>query len=341
MDSVAKSSPRERAQLFQNAEARHVPRMAASIIEKDFWVCWTLHRLFVILKFRPQLIFKGGTSLSKVFKIIDRFSEDVDLSISRRDLGFADDRDPEQAGIGKNEAKRRLEGLVEKCKQTVREHLLPELRKDFTSVLGPSGWTVELDAEDPQTIVFTYPPSDLTKALEYVRPAIRLEMGARSDDWPAVEAEITPYAAENFPKVFTSPTCQVRTLTAERTFWEKATILHAECHRPAGKPSSDRRSRHYYDLYCLSRHDIGREALKRLDLLERVVQHKSFFFSSAWANYAAAKPGTFRLVPDAERLDVLRKDYAAMQAMMFGESPKWDSIVDELKQLENRINAVS
>ena len=190
-------------------------------------------------------------------------------------------------------------------------------------------------------MIFSYPPSDLTGALEYVRPAIRLEMGARSDDWPAVEAEVTPYAAESFPKIFTSPTCRVRTLTAERTFWEKPTILHAECHRPAGKPSSERRSRHYYDLYCLSRHDIGRQALKRMDLLERVVQHKSFFFSSAWANYASAKPGTFRLVPSADRLDALSKDYDAMQAMMFGESPKWDGIVDELKRLEDRINKPS
>jgi hypothetical protein len=114
MDSVAKSSGHDRAQLFQTAESKHAPRIPASIIEKDFWVCWTLHRLFVTLNFRPQLIFKGGTSLSKVFKVIDRFSEDVDLSISRRDLGFGDARDPEENGISKNEAKRRLEALVEK-----------------------------------------------------------------------------------------------------------------------------------------------------------------------------------------------------------------------------------
>jgi len=338
MDLVAKSSARERAQLFATTEARHTPRIAAAIIEKDFWVCWTLRRLFEVLQFHPQLIFKGGTSLSKVFNAIERFSEDVDLSLSRRDLGFAGDHDPEQAGITNKERKRRLEALTAHCQETVRKSLLPALRKDFVTVLGAAGWTVELDADDQQTVIFSYPPSDLSRALAYVRPAIRLEMGARSDDWPAVDAEIKPYAAEDFPGMFTSPICKVRTLAAERTFWEKATLLHAEYHRPQDKPSKERLSRHYYDLYCLYRHELGRKALKRGELLERVVQHKRLFFAQAWANYDTAKPGTFHLVPPVARIAALQKDYAAMQTMIFGESPKWDDIIRELKQLENLIN---
>lgn len=339
MDLVAKSLPRERAQLFQTAEIRHHPPIAAAIIEKDFWVCWSLHRLFDVLRFRPQLIFKGGTSLSKVFNVIERFSEDVDLSLSRRDLGFADDLDPEQAGISKKESQRRLEALVEQCRQIVRERLLPDLRRDFGTILGSSGWSLELDAQDPQTVIFSYPASDLTGASKYIRPAVRLEMGARSDDWPTVDAEIKPYAAESFPEMFAAPMCRVHTLDAERTFWEKATLLHAEFHRPADKPSRERLSRHYYDLFCLSRHEIGRRAIKRLDLLKRVVAHKSFFFAAAWANYGSAKPGTFCLVPsDAGRLESLRKDYDAMQAMIFGESPKWNDIIEELRRLEDKIN---
>lgn len=257
---------------------------------------------------------------------------------SRRDLGFADARDPEEAGISRNEAMRRLEALVEQCKLTVKEKLLQALRRDFATVLGSSGWSLDLDADDPQTVLFAYPQSDITGALKYVRPTIRFEMGARSDDWPAVEAEITPYAAEDFPRMFAQAKCQVRTLSAERTFWEKATLLHAYCHRPDAKPSAERHSRHYYDLYCLARHELGRQALKRGDLLERVVKHKSLFFASAWANYATAKPGSLRLVPDAERLTALGKDYDEMRAMMFGESPKWEDVARELKRLEGQIN---
>jgi hypothetical protein len=237
MDAIAKAAAEERSLLFRRAETLLPGGIQPAIVEKDFWVCWTLRRVFEVIQFRPHLIFKGGTSLSKVYRAIDRFSEDVDLSLSRRDLGFADDHDPEQPGISRKEAKRRLDALVETCKATVRDKLVPEMRRDLASVLGSRGWSVELDADDPQTVLFAYPATEVSGATPYVRPVIRLEMGARSDDWPAVDAEITPYAAEVLPDVFSIRTCRVRTLAAERTFWEKATLLHAEYHRPADKPS--------------------------------------------------------------------------------------------------------
>ncbi len=337
MDSVAGKPARERAQLFEFSAERHAPRIDAVIIEKDFWVCWALHRLFDVIEFRPQLIFKGGTSLSKVFKAIERFSEDVDLSLSRRDLGYADGRDPEGAGISKRESERRIEALLAACVQTVREKLLPELRQDFATVLGGSGWSVDVDTNDPQTLVFAYPPSGLVES-PYVRPSIRLEMGARSDDWPSVDAEVKPYAAEDFPAMFSQPACRARTLAAERTFWEKATLLHAEYHRPPEKLSNERISRHYYDLYCLSCNEIAKRALDRDDLLKRVVQHKRCFFPRAWANYETATPGTFHLAPPEARMEMHRKDYNAMKAMIFGDAPKWDEIMAAIRDLEDRIN---
>ncbi len=337
MDRIAQASAADRAQFFLDVYGSN-PEIVAAIVEKDFWVCWSLRRLFEVLRFKPDLIFKGGTSLSKVYRAIERFSEDVDLSLSRRDLGFADDRDPEQAGISKKEARRRLDALVVECRTVVRDKLVPALRKDFAGVLGKTGWSVELDPADPQTVVFAYPATDVSGAMPYVRPAIRLEMGARSDDWPAAEAEITPYAAEAFPDLFAVRSCTVRTLAAERTFWEKATLLHAEFHRPSDKPSRERLSRHYYDLYRLARQPIAQRALEQISLLERVVAHKSFFFAQSWANYDTARTGTFRLLPAAERLDELRRDYEAMESMIFGEAPEWDDIVRELERLETRIN---
>lgn len=317
MDNVAQAPAADRDDLFRRAEAVD-GKCHAAIIEKDFWVCWTLRRIFEVLQFRPHLIFKGGTSLSKVYRAIDRFSEDVDLSLNRRDLGFADKHDPEQPDISKKEARRRLDALVAEGQKSVREKLVPALHQDFASVLGPAGWSVELDPTDLQTILFTYPSTAVTGALPYVRPTIRLEMGARSDDWPAVDAEITSYAAEAFPTLFTIRSCRVRTLAAERTFWEKATLLHAECHRPADKPSRERLSRHYYDLYRLAQQPIADQALAEQALLERVIAHKSFFFAQAWAHYDTARPGTFRLLPVADRLDALRRDYQAMGTMLMG-----------------------
>jgi hypothetical protein len=340
MDKIARSSASDRAAFFEDVHTRRL-EIESAIAEKDFWVCWSLRRIFEVLQFRPHLIFKGGTSLSKVYRAIDRFSEDVDLSLSRRDLGFADDHDPEHPGISKKEARRRLDALVAECQRVVADKLVPELRRDFASVLGTTGWSVELDPSDPQTVIFAYPSTRLSGVMSYVRPAIRLEMGARSDDWPATDAEITPYAAEAFPGLFTTPSCKVRTLAAERTFWEKATLLHAECHRPSDKPSRERLSRHYYDLYRLTRLPIAEQALKQLELLKRVVAHKSFFFAQTWAHYETARPGGFRLLPEADRRDALRRDYQDMESMIFGKAPDWKDIILELEQLETKINSLS
>ncbi len=340
MDEIAKSTAAKRGAFFQDVHTKRL-EIDAAIVEKDFWVCWTLRRLFEVLRFRPHLIFKGGTSLSKVYRAIERFSEDVDLSLSRRDLGFADDRDPEQAGISKKEGRRRLEALVTECRKVVREKLVPDLRQDFATILGDGGWSVDLDPGDPQTVIFTYPSTEVSGVVAYVRPSIRLEMGARSDDWPAADAEITPYAAEAFPGLFTTRSCRVRTLAAERTFWEKATLLHAECHRPLDKLSPERLARHYYDLYRLSQQPVAELALGQHDLLERVIAHKSFFFAQSWANYETARPGTLRLLPAADRLNMLRRDYQAMESMIFGNAPDWNDIVRELEQLETRINGVN
>jgi hypothetical protein len=340
MDGIAQAPREERAELFRRSAPALRPARPPAIMEKDFWVCWTLHRIYDVLQFRPQMIFKGGTSLSKAYDAIARFLEDVDLSLSRRDLGFADDRDPEEPGISRKESGRRIGDLVAACRKVIRDRLLPELRADFTSVLGDLDWNLELDATDLQTVIFTYPRSDMKSRLpEHIRPAIRLEMGARSDDWPAEDREVRPYAAEVFPQAFkVAASCRAHVLNARRTFWEKATLLHAEFHRPTDKPAAQGISRHYYDLYQLSHHDIGRQALNHRDLLDRVVEHKRLFFASAWAHYETATAANFHLVPPEERMPLLRTDYARMREMVFGEAPAWEWIVQGLRELEDRIN---
>jgi hypothetical protein len=340
MDRIAQASREDRAELFRGSAAILRPKRSPAIIEKDFWVCWTLRRIYEILQYRPQLIFKGGTSLSKVYDAIERFSEDVDLSLSRHDLGFADERDPEEPGISRKEALRRIDSLVDRCKEEIHDRLLPMLRSDFTSVLGDSGWSVELDAADPQTIIFTYPRTDMEG--EYpgtIRPSIRLELGARSDDWPAEDYDIRSYAAEAVPHAFTvAALCRVHAFDARRTFWEKATILHANFHRPADKPLANGQSRHYYDLCRLSQQDIGRQALERVELLERVVAHKRLFFASAWASYETATAGSFHLIPPIERMPSLLSDYARMREMIYGDVPSWEEIMEVLHNVENQIN---
>ncbi len=150
---------------------------------------------------------------------------------------------------------------------------------------------------------------------------------------------IQPYAADVLPQLFKEPSCQVRTLGAERTFWEKATLLHAEYHRPMEKKPPERLSRHYYDLAKLYRSAIGRRALGDRGLLTAVVAHKQLFFASAWASYQTATPGGFHLVPPRERLAALEADYqVTCEQIIFGESYSFNELMAVMAEIETTIN---
>lgn len=343
MDTVARLPASERGELFRETSARK-GIAAPGIVEKDFWVCWTLRHLFALPDEMPAMLFKGGTSLSKAFGVIERFSEDIDLSLNRHDLGFEGERDPQNASSNKA-AERLLKELREECVRYLRETLVPALEGAFSGIIGePDNWALEADTQDDQTINFTFPPSLATTeygSFSYISPIVRLEFGARSDHWPSGARKVTPYAAEEFPAVFTEPSCHVTTLAAERTFWEKATILHAEYHRPEIRPSTERLSRHYYDLAMLARSPIREAALQQLELLDAVARHKERFFRVAWAKYPEARPGTLRLSPHNELEKALRSDYAKMEEMIFHDTPGFDAIIDDLARLERSVNELA
>jgi hypothetical protein len=213
--------------------------VANTIAEKDFWVCWTLKRLFEHqTEDVPTLVFKGGTSLSKAFDAVRRFSEDIDLSIDRADLGYTGDRDPQQPDLGRKAADKLIDALAADVETYLRDKLRPALLKSFTAQLGEfgaAGWSLEIDPDDSQTLIFHYPTSlsdDDYAGMTYVTPRVKLEFGARGDPWPTEECMIQSYAAEEFPDFFEEPSCSVTVLSLARTFWEKVTALHAEAHRP-------------------------------------------------------------------------------------------------------------
>jgi hypothetical protein len=325
----------DRVELFSAAAEKL--RIAQHMVEKDAWVCWTLEHLFGLPAAREHFIFKGGTSLSKVWKVIHRFSEDIDISLSREWLGFTGERDPE-AAQGK-ERRRRLDALAAACSSKLNTEVLPALRQRFTKVLGASGWSLDVAPDDSQTLLFSYQTAFTEiPGAAYVSPVVKIECGARSDRWPVSAQSIAPYLAEAFPEGFPNGTFLVPVLDIERTFWEKATILHAEAHRPADKPIPERFSRHYADLASLALVPAGAAALARDDLRARVVEHKQVFFASAWASFPTAVPGSFRLIPPADRLAVLSADYRAMQEMFFRPPPTWAEVVEVLTKLETRIN---
>lgn len=345
MDKVALLPADDRAALFgETAAGRGV---ADTIIEKDFWVCWSLKRLFGLPKgTTASLVFKGGTSLSKGFGAIHRFSEDIDLSFDRAELGYTGDRDPEKEGISKKQAARLIDDLVGDVERHITENLLPALRAAIVGQLGEpaSGeWTLEIDAGDAQTVNFHYPtalPAAEYEGMAYITPRVKLELGARGDPWPTEEKIIRSYAADDYPDFFEEPDTSVTVLSARRTFWEKATALHAEAHRPAESPTPQYFSRHCYDLGMLLDTTEGQAAASDFDLLAQVAKHKTTFFRSGWASYDTARPGTLRLTPNEARMKDLRVDYRVMAPMMFDETPpSFDDILAKIATLQEKINA--
>jgi hypothetical protein len=338
MDTWAKATPKDREALFNQTAS--IKGIAPEIVEKDFWVCWILYWIFH-LQGLPRLIFKGGTSLSKVFGIISRFSEDVDLVINRHQLGFNDESDPaNQQGTKLRD--RTIEKLKSSYRDVIAEDFVPGLQAEIRSIIGESGWTLEIDpnAPDGDTVDFKYPegiPHSLAKG--YIMRAVRLELGCRGDQVPCEEAKVTSYAAEAFPDQFQVRDANVNAISPERTFWEKATILHREYYRAeVGKPVSERIFRHYHDVVVISKHQRGLSALKDLALLEQVVAHKQHFFREGAAHYELAEKGTLRLAPNRELEGALRRDYEKMREMYFGQEPDFDAVMNDIRELEEAFN---
>lgn len=334
-DPYLKLNSLQRVELLDEVSRRR--NLAPAILEKDYWVCLTLGALFSLPEIGEHLVFKGGTSLSKVFGLIDRFSEDIDLSFHREYLGFGDDRDPEAAGSNK-QVKSRIEDLQAACVSCIREKLRPGLSERLASTLGTAdGWSIDMDGQDPQTLLFHYPQAGASELL-YIKPSVKIELGARSDHWPLETRSMRSYVGEALDLPMGNAT--VHALTAERTFWEKATLLHAECHRPLDKVLPARYARHYHDMARLAESPVAERALADVDLRKRVVAHKSVYFRSASAHYELAVPPTLRLIPDPERIPDLQKDHDAMVPMFFAPPPPLSQILETLRSLESRIQSL-
>ncbi|HEV3439753.1 MAG TPA: nucleotidyl transferase AbiEii/AbiGii toxin family protein [Gemmata sp.] len=304
------------------------------ILEKDFWVCWLLGVLFES-EFASSLVFKGGTSLSKVFGVIERFSEDIDLSLSPEFLNLPN------AGTSRNQANKWMKKAEAACGDAVQNRIGPVMEAAVAGVLGKGerAWfEFQTDSATNSPILLFHYPSSQPSGFEYLKRSVKLEFGSLTDQQPVGRHPVRAWVADVLPAAFPDWRCEVVALEVERSFWEKATILHTEFHRPAEKPTPDRFSRHYADTASLANHSAARKAIGQHDLRDRVVAWKSQFFGSSWANYDEAKPGTFHLVPPPERLAALSRDYQSMRDMYLTNPSSFDDILATLGDLETRIN---
>jgi len=329
VEKFTRLSSADRRDILQ--EAANIQDMNPAVIEKDFWVCWVLGRIFSHEPLKDSLVFKGGTSLSKAFGLIERFSEDIDMVLDWRLLGYSDQLEEEARGLSSKTKQDRFNKEVNaKAAAFIGTELLDTLRRLLGKV---AGIRCAINPADPQTVNVTYPAAF---SEQYLRPEIWLEIGPLASFVPSSWRSIVPYAAQALPEFFGNSSADVVAIQPERTFWEKATILHQQAHRSGAMPA--RYSRHYYDLFKLAASPARHVALANPTLLREVVTFKQRFYPSAWARYDLACPGTLRLLPpDAHRRE-LAKDYREMKVMIFGETPSFEAILESLTALEAEIN---
>ena len=338
MDAFPNLPVERRRQLCE--AAGDIIGLDAASIEKDFWVCWTLKELFALPETGPHLTFKGGTSLSKGWKLIERFSEDVDVVIGRDFLGFGGDKAPQHPGISNNERNRRLEALRSACRTHIQAKLGPELKTMIGKRMPKNAsWKLSEDESDPdrQTLLLEYPVAFPVGT--YLRPVVKIELGARSDTEPSEMPEIQSYLAEALPSESGLGPFKIRTVAPERTFWEKAMLLHEETYRMGDGPKG-RLARHYYDLWCLIRKGVAQKAIADRGLFGRVAAHRAVFFRKKKEAQDSLQPGSLKLMPVKEHRAAWEEDYEAMrESMFFGETPEFATILGVVGKFEREFNA--
>ncbi len=316
-------------------------------IEKDFWVCWTLDALFNELDAGgPRLLFKGGTSLSKGYGLIERFSEDIDVTVFREDIGQPATVEELEALSGKKR-NARLEAIKAACQEYIQGPMLEQLgvllRQTLQAAnLNANRARVETDPADPdgQSLLLWYPTAT-AEGNAYIRRAIKIESGAKSALDPHAPVLVKPYIADDLPN-FDLAVGNVTTVAPSRTFWDKVVILHGLRRwwdrRGELRGGGQRVSRHYYDVYRLLASETGQKATEDAEMAEDCVRHARMFFNRSDLDLASAVPGSFALTPHDGMLADLRRDYQAMSGMVFGPIPTVDAVVTAIAELERRLN---
>lgn len=331
MLNLAKRSNQDRAAIFTSTALKI--GMNEAIVEKDFWVCWMLEILFHHSEYADFLSFKGGTSLSKGYGIIERFSEDIDLILDWRVLGYGIKEPWQSRSIS---AQLRFnDEMNNKTAEFLSDALMPHLYS-VVKEQGIEGGSFYIDKKDQLTIRFVYPQLYSDEALTQ---EIRLEIGCLAAWTPLTSRNITPFVAEQFPHLFEKEITKIRTVEAKRTFWEKATILHSEAHR-SGTKIPQRYSRHYYDLYMLYKSPIKKEAFEDFELLKKVAVFKQKFYRSNRARYDQANKDELQLIPPIGSITQLQNDYNSMQSMIFGIPIPFEVILNGLSEMLKEIKAM-
>lgn len=312
------------------------------VIEKDWWVTAVLRAVFS-LPYANHLSFKGGTSLSKCWHLIDRFSEDIDIAIDREFLGFS-------GTLSKSQ-------ISDKLRRAACSFVRDTMQHDLAEQLHNNGISEDkfkvnvnitpVTTTDPEVININYDSAlsfliDGIDGDRYILPKVKVEVSGRSMSEPVSDIAINSMIDQVYPKVpFAEPKFTVRAVLPERTFLEKLFLLHEEFAKPKDLIRVERMSRHLYDIGQMLKTPIVERAINDAALYRQVVEHRRTFIGLRSFDYDTLYPETFNIVPPASVIEQWETDYENMRMhMIYGESIRFDELVNDLKKLNSRINAL-
>jgi hypothetical protein len=320
-------------------------------VEKDFWVCFVLDFLFNGKSINePRLLFKGGTSLSKAYDLISRFSEDIDITVYPEDIGHSADLEKIQ-GWGRNKRNEYLKSLKKTCSSyiigSLKNRLTLQIKKELSDAgINMPALQVMIDPQDPdqQTLLVEYPSLEAPAKDVYIESKVKIEAGAKSALDPSQLITIRPYIQREFIGGDLRVS-NVNCISPERTFWDKAVISHGLRawfeSKGALRNNGNRVSRHYYDLHMLLNHQVGKDAIKNIALGKECAQHASVFFFEKYFEQKIAANERFLIYPGENMIPILRRDYEQMSVMIFGDTPSFDEILKTLRDASKVINPLS
>lgn len=312
--------------LFNQLSAR--TGIQPQAIEKDAWVTLILQMLFSSI-IREYLVFKGGTSLSKAYKLIERFSEDIDLAINRKYLGFEGDLTKGEI----RKLRRKSHDFVSSEMVDILESQLDNygIERDLYEIVVEN---THISDQDPEIIRINY--KSVFEDISYLPQRVLIEIGARSLIEPYEKKKIQSIIDENYPNVdFSEDEFYANTIIPEKTFLEKLILLHEEFQKTTEKVRHQRMSRHLYDIGQIMNTEYGQRAIENAELFDEIIQHRKKFTPIKIVDYENLTLQSLKIIPPNEFLELYRKDYKEMQEnMIYGKSLDFENLIELIKQIK-------
>jgi len=336
MHTFIQLSAEERSFFCRQAAERLPIPLPPAVIEKDFWVCWILKELNELPALNEQITFKGGTSLSKAWGLIERFSEDIDIAVNRKIFGQHPPNGPEHARSNR-QRKLRLDSLAQKSNSFILEVIVPQLTVQLQRNLNPDEFHVRPRPKGNEVnIEFKY-PGKLKNELGGLLPVVLIELVARADEIPNEKRKITPLLFDVYSEFLGDGSFYISTLAPERTFLEKLVLIHETL--TGFKMNSERKSRHFYDLFKLHQAGIFENIKENRALFAEVIKHRQTFFRYNKIDYDGILTTGIQITPTDEKMPDWRVDYARNKAMFFNRIPSFEELMEFTQQLEMEFNS--